>query len=78
MKTAISIRDDVFCRAEDFARRRKMTRSALFAAAVEEYTRRHRQDDVTARLNRVYAKRTSRFDPVLQELQRLSLPREDW
>jgi len=78
MKTAISIRDDIFGKVEEFARRRKVSRSALFSAAVEEYIRRHRQDDVTERLNQVYAKQTSCFDPVLRELQRLSLPREDW
>ena len=78
MKTAISIPDQVFSRADKFARHRKMTRSALFTIAVDEFIKHHRQEDVTERLNKVYAKEDSFLDPVLDKLQALSLPREDW
>ena len=78
MKTAISIPDDVFSRAEDFAHRREMTRSALFTVAVDEYIQRHRDDDVTRKLNEVYADEDSSLDPVLARLQAVSLPKEDW
>jgi metal-responsive CopG/Arc/MetJ family transcriptional regulator len=78
MKTAISVPEDVFTRAEVFARRRHMTRSALFAVAVDEYVQNHRSDDVTGKLNEVYAKEDSALDPVLEQLQALSLPKEEW
>ena len=78
MKTAISIPDDVFSRAEQFAHRRKITRSALFTAAVDEYIQHHRQDDVTRKLNEVYAEEDSSPDPVFARLQSLSLPKEKW
>jgi metal-responsive CopG/Arc/MetJ family transcriptional regulator len=78
MKTAISIPDPVFARAEQFARRRKMTRSAVFTAAVAEYLQHHREDDVTRRLNEVYAEEDSSLDPVLARLQSRSLPKEEW
>ena len=78
MKTAISIPDQIFSRAERFALRRKMTRSALFTAAVAEYLEQHREDDVTERLNRIYADEDSSLDPVLARLQALSLPKEEW
>lgn len=78
MKTAISIPDQVFSRADRFARRRKMTRSALFTLAVDEYIRHHRQDNVTRKLNEVYTKEDSSLDPVLDRLQTLSLPRGEW
>jgi metal-responsive CopG/Arc/MetJ family transcriptional regulator len=78
MKTAISVPDEVFTRAEVFARRRHMTRSALFALAVDEYVQHHRADDVTRRLNEVYPKEDSTLDPVLEQLQALSLPKEEW
>jgi hypothetical protein len=78
MKTAISIPDPVFYRAEQFARRRKLTRSALFSLAVDEYIQCHRHDEVTRKLNEVYAKEDSTLDPVLSKLQTLSLPKEDW
>jgi len=78
MKTAISIPDQVFSRADSFARHRKMTRSALFTIAVDEFIQHHRQEDVTERLNEVYAKEGSSLDPVLDKLQGLSLPKENW
>lgn len=78
MKTAISIPDPVFLRAEEFARGRRMSRSALFTVAVEEYLRRHRDEDVTAMLNKVYAEEDSSLDPVLQRMQATTLPREEW
>jgi len=78
MKTAISIPNQVFLRADKFARLRKMTRSALFTIAVDEYIQHHRQDNVTQKLNEVYAKEDSSLDSVLGKLQVLSLPKEDW
>jgi len=78
MKTAISIPNQVFLRADKFARLRKMTRSALFTIAVDEYIQHHRQDNVTQKLNEVYAKEDSSLDSVLGKLQELSLPKEDW
>jgi hypothetical protein len=45
---------------------------------VEEFLVRQRQDDVTERLNRVHTDAPSELDPVLQQMQALSLPKEDW
>jgi metal-responsive CopG/Arc/MetJ family transcriptional regulator len=78
MKTAISIPDVVFARAEGFARRRKMTRSALFTAAVDAYLEQHQPEAITRALNEIYAEEKSSLDPVLQRAQALSLPKEDW
>ena len=78
MKTAISVPDAVFARAELFARRRKMTRSALFTVAVDAYVQQHRTEDVTCKLNAIYAEEDSSLDPVLERLQALSLPKEEW
>lgn len=78
MKTAISIPDSVFQRAETFACGHGMSRSALFTAAVEEYLRRHGDKDVTARLNEVHAGMDSSLPSVLVRLQAASLPRDEW
>jgi hypothetical protein len=78
MKTAISIPDSVFKTADAFARERHLTRSALFTRAVEEFLSHHRREDVTERLDRVYAGENSRLDPVLARLQFVSLPKENW
>ncbi len=72
MKTAISIPDPIFSRAERFACHRKMSRSALFAAAVSAYLDQHGEENVTEKLTGIYASESSALDPVLTELQSLS------
>lgn len=78
MKTAVSLPDDLFHDADRLAKRLAVSRSELVARALAQYLAAHRVDDVTARLDRVYAQETSALDPALDELQRRSLPREDW
>jgi metal-responsive CopG/Arc/MetJ family transcriptional regulator len=78
MKTAISVPDEVFARVDEHARRRGLSRSAVFTAAASEYLRRHRAEDVTRQLNAVYAKEDSTLDPALALAQARTLPREDW
>ena len=53
MKTAVSIPDDVFEKAERFAKRAKRARSEVFAAALREYVSRHSPDEVTDAMDRV-------------------------
>jgi predicted DNA-binding protein len=57
MKTAVSLPDDLFTRAERTARRLGRTRSRLYAEALEAYLAGldDRADQVTAALDRVYA-----------------------
>lgn len=77
MKTAISIPDGIFDAADALAERLGLSRSELYARAVAEFLERQRREDVTARLNEVYADGDEGLDPVLERLQRGSL-REDW
>jgi len=78
MKTAISIPDNVFKTADSFARRKKLSRSAVFTIAVTEFLAHHHQEDVTEQLNKVYGQQESSLDPVLHGLQSASIPRENW
>jgi metal-responsive CopG/Arc/MetJ family transcriptional regulator len=55
IKTAISIRKPLFEQAEDLARRMKVSRSGLFALALEEYIRRQQNRELLASLNAAYA-----------------------
>lgn len=55
MKTAISIPDSLFDAADNLAKRLGISRSELYAKAVDEYLRQHRHDGVTEQLNKVYA-----------------------
>lgn len=69
MKTAVSVPDDIYDAAEDLSEELGLSRSGLYSQAVAEFVTRHRQSDVTERLNAVYAEQSSRLDPVLNELQ---------
>ena len=81
MKTAISIRDDVFESAERVARRLGVSRSELYTRAVREYLSRLPGEQVTERLNAVYEgadESASSLDDTLAALQLRSLGDEDW
>lgn len=69
MKTAISIPDHVFASADALAERLGVSRSELYARAVEEYVAKHQGEDVTARLNQVYAQEAGDLDPTLRRAQ---------
>lgn len=51
MKTAVSIPNDIFRRAERLAKRTKRSRSRLFSDALDEYLARHGEDEITAAMN---------------------------
>ena len=78
MKTAVSIPDPVFKAADRFARKRGLSRSALYAEALNEFLRRHNDDEITKRLDAVYATESSTLDPVLEAAQARTLRRVAW
>ncbi len=78
MKTAISIPDKVFRSADALAKRLGMSRSELYATAVNEFLSKHRSRHVTARLDEVYSTEDSSVPSNLTQMQDRSLPREDW
>ena len=78
MKTAISVPDGLFKEADQLADRMGVSRSELYATAVQEYLARHRQQDVTARLNEVYSQEASVLAPELQAAQARSVAKAQW
>lgn len=78
MKTAISVRDNLFKRAEKFARKNSISRSQLFSDAIEEYLDKREADEITANLNRVYSKEASSVDPIVFKMALMSLPKDKW
>lgn len=78
MKTAISLPDAVFHEAESVAQRLGMSRSELYAKALADYIRKYNDEQITDQLNEVYATESSSLPPVIETLQFLSIPREDW
>lgn len=56
MKTAISLSDTLFQKAEQTAQYMGIPRSQLFVRALEEYIIRHNGEMVTQKLNEIYEK----------------------
>ena len=69
VKTAISLPEPLFERADTFARQQNISRSQLFARAVEEFLRRHESQALLEALNRVYEDFTP--TPEEKEVRRL-------
>jgi predicted transcriptional regulator len=78
MKTAISLPDQLFRRAEQLASQLGIPRSQLYARAIDEYLDSHSEETVTAALNDLYAGHESALDPALGRRQAAALPAEDW
>ncbi len=78
MKTAVSIPDSVFEAAETVAQRLSISRSQLYTRAIQEFLELHGAQNVTERLDRVYAENPSELDPGVVEMQRRSLADDPW
>jgi metal-responsive CopG/Arc/MetJ family transcriptional regulator len=78
MKTAISIPDPLFQAAEEFAQDQGMSRSELYARAIQLYLQTHRYHGITDALNQVYAAETSQLDPAFAAAQAQSIPKDEW
>ena len=78
MKTAISLPNEVFEAADALARRLGVSRSELYATAVNEFLSKHRSRHVTARLDEVYSEEDSSMPSSLTHMQARSMPHEDW
>jgi predicted transcriptional regulator len=78
MKTAISVPDELFDRAEALANSLGIPRSQLYARALADYIDAHSQTHVTDGLNRVYPAAESSLDSALAASQLSAIPDEDW
>lgn len=78
MKIAISVPDDVFEAGEHLARQLGLSRSQLYADALSAYLSERGAAAVTARLNAVYSKESSKLDPAFAVSQLTHLANETW
>ena len=78
MKTAVSIPDEVFAKAERLARRMKKSRSELFSNALAEYVARHAPDHVTETMNKVCAEVGLQHEDFTSAASRRVLERTEW
>jgi metal-responsive CopG/Arc/MetJ family transcriptional regulator len=78
MKVAVSMPDPIFSAAEKLAHRLRVSRSQLYAQAVEEYLGKRQDALVTERLNAVYAVGHNPVDPSLAAAQLGAIGHEAW
>ena len=78
MKVAISLPDPLFSSAEKLAHRLRVSRSQLYAQAIEEYLGKRQDSLVTERLNAVYAAGQEPIDPALAAAQLGAIGHEAW
>jgi metal-responsive CopG/Arc/MetJ family transcriptional regulator len=78
MKTAVSVPDDVFERADRLARREGRSRSEVYSAALREYLARHAPDEVTEALDRLVGEIGEGLDPFVEDAGRRGLAATEW
>lgn len=78
MKTAVSIPDPIFAAADELAARLGISRSELYARALERELAAEDDQQITARLDAVYGDADSRVDLDLYRAQRTMLYSTDW
>ena len=78
MKTAISLPNDLFEKAEMLAKQAKKSRSQLYCEALREYVARHSPDEVTEALNRMIEENGQPEDRFATLASAQALARVDW
>ena len=78
MKVAVSVPDPVFHAAERVCQRMRVSRSRLYATAVEAFVRQHSEEEVTEQLDKVYSSSSSKLDRQLEDASLEVLRRERW
>jgi metal-responsive CopG/Arc/MetJ family transcriptional regulator len=78
MKTAISLPDTLFEAAETFAQENGLSRSELYARALQLYLQMKRYQGVSETLDQIYGEESSALTPDVAKAQAGILLKEDW
>lgn len=78
MKTAISLPDALFTSGDALAKRLGLSRSEVYARALAEYVAKYNGNDLTQRINAVYANEDSSIDPALMQAQLRAMRHSPW
>jgi hypothetical protein len=77
-KVELAIPAAIFESSRQLAKKLDMPLGDLYAAALKAYIEAHQADNITERLNRVYATKSSELDPAFAQLQIALLAEEPW
>ena len=78
MKVAVSIPDPVFAEAEALAGRLKLSRSKVYARALNEFVANHAPDGITEAMNAVVDAQGQQPDPFVREAGRRIFKSIEW
>jgi len=81
IKTAISIEKPIFDQIDAIARRRKLSRSRVFALAAEEFIQRHRNQELLEAINAAHSEDPDEDEKLLAERMRkrhAKVVRDQW
>lgn len=82
MKVAVSIPDPVFAKADELAKRMKMTRSGVYARALSDFVEKHDPDRLTEMANAFADEIAADFEteirPLLRSSARTVLKHTEW
>jgi len=78
MKTAVSITDELFVKAEKLAKRKKISRSRLYSQAIEEYLAKDEKRKIIEKINKVCDEVDTSLDPGLKNFQADMIRRNEW
>lgn len=78
MKTAISLPDQLFLKAEDLARKTGKSRSQIYQEALAEYLLRRDPDAVTEAMDKALEEIDQIADPWLSRAGNRALERAEW
>ena len=78
MKTAISLPDDLFFEAEEYAKSLGVSRSELYANALRAFILIRQQDDLTERINKACANLDTSLPSEIAKLTRQKLLEIEW
>ena len=78
MKTAVSISDDLFVKAEKYAKRKKMSRSGLYSKALDDYLKKEETRKLIDQVNKVCREVDTPLDPFWAKMQANAVAKEEW
>jgi hypothetical protein len=79
MKTAISLPDKLFHKADQLAKQQGLSRSELYARALEDYVEKQfSKETLLENLNRVYGEDPGELDPAFRAVVRRMFEDNEW
>jgi metal-responsive CopG/Arc/MetJ family transcriptional regulator len=78
MKTAVSIPDELFMKAEKVAKRRCVSRSQLYAEAIRRFVAEDHRQAIVGQFNRVYGGAQQPLEPAARLAQSRAIGKEQW